>query len=146
MKINYLQFPYIIAVFLGSLFIACSKDEPAKILTPKEQSIEKLTANTWVLESIMNAGADVTDFHEELGLRNSVLKFSKSYEYTSEPSSRIFKNRGSWLLVDDRNLKLNIATKYENALFINIIKGDCPKFRHKDRHYIDAKTRKIINN
>ncbi len=121
MKIKHLQFPYIIAVLLGSLFISCSKDEPAKILTPKEQNIEKLTANTWVLESIINAGADVTDFHNELGWRNSTLNFSKNYEYTSQPSSIIFKSRGSWFLTDDRNMKLDIATKDESNIFISVI-------------------------
>lgn len=122
MKINFLRFTFYIMVFLsGSFLSSCSKDEPTKILTPKEQNIEKLTANTWVLEGIMNSGNDVTDFQNQLGLRNSVLKFNKNYEYTSEPSSIIFKNRGSWLLLDDRNLKLDIATKNDQTIFINTL-------------------------
>jgi hypothetical protein len=101
--------------------VSCAKDEPAKVLTPVEQTAANLMANTWVLEGIFLTGTDVTDLRPDLALRNTTLKFNKDNTYNTQPSSIIFKIRENWLLSNKDNLRINIFTKEEYTLFITTL-------------------------
>jgi hypothetical protein len=118
---SFLRYSLFFSIFWALCLVSCAKDEPAKVLTPQEQTAANLTAHTWVLEGIFFTGTDVTDLRPDLAMRNTTLKFNKDNTYTTQPSSIIFKTRENWLLANKDNLRINIFTQEEYTLFITTL-------------------------